>query len=109
MIDTGTLIPAMNTFMKALEEERFYEAHEYLEALWFPRRQTDHDEIWLLKGFINAAVSFELIKRGRPEASQRVWKNFEKYLPALSRVSRPNRQHYEAGYHKIRAIRSRYV
>ena len=103
MIDSTALLSAMGTFMNALEEERFYDAHEYLETLWFPRRTTDHDEIWLLKGFINAAVSFELIKRGRPEASQRVWKNFEKYLPRLSKVSRPNRSHYEAGYHKIRA------
>ena len=54
---------ALENFIVSLNEERFYDAHEDLEAIWFPRRFEDDDEIKLLKGFINAAVSFELHKK----------------------------------------------
>lgn len=66
-------------YLKCLDEERYYDAHVVLEALWFPRRFEKSHEILLIKGFINAAVSFELVKRGRMEASKRVWGNYLKY------------------------------
>ena len=73
----------MDAYIQCLHEERFYDAHEALEEIWFPRRFEDDSEMKLLKGFINAAVSFELIKRGRREASARVWNNYLKYRPLL--------------------------
>lgn len=73
-------------FKKCLEEQRFYDAHEALEKVWFPRRFEDSDEVRLLKGFINASVSFELIKRGKVEQSKKVWMNYLKYRQLIFKV-----------------------
>ncbi|WP_422079289.1 DUF309 domain-containing protein [Sulfurimonas sp.] len=77
----------MDDFVKCLNEERYYDAHEVLEFIWFPRRFEDDNEIKLLKGFINAAVSLELKKRGKEKASQKVWKNYLKYRQLLCQVN----------------------
>lgn len=77
---------AFEAFEKSLEEERYYDAHEDLEALWFPRRFEEDDEVRLWKGFINAAVSFELIKRGRPKPSEKAWGNYLKYRVLLEQI-----------------------
>jgi len=80
-----------------IDEARYYDAHEELEKLWFPRRFEDDNEIKLLKGFINAAVSFELIKRGRKDPSKKAWANYLKYRPLLYKVSSP----FLNDYHKL--------
>lgn len=77
----------INEFVKCIEENRFYDAHEVLEELWFPRRFEKCVEVELLKGFINAAVSFELLKKGRLAQSKRVWANYLKYRQNLYRIS----------------------
>ncbi len=92
-------------FMEHLEGERFYDAHESLESIWFPRRFEDNDEVRLLKGFINAAVSFELIKRGRPGPSERVWGNYLKYLPLLQTVQSEWEAEYRLIVQKIEIIK----
>ena len=76
-------VETLEIFVRCLREERYYEAHEVLEQFWFPRRFEDNDEVRLLKGFINAAVSFELLKRGRIEPSERVWRNYRKYAALI--------------------------
>ncbi|MDD2789719.1 MAG: DUF309 domain-containing protein [Sulfurimonas sp.] len=91
----------LEEFMLCLEEKRYYDAHEALEALWFPRRFEKDPEMDLLKGFINASVSFELIKRSREEPSKRAWKNYLKYRPLLYKI---NSEHTNT-YHTI----SRYL
>jgi hypothetical protein len=73
-------------FKECLDEERFYDAHEALEELWFPRRFEKNSEVQLQKGFINAAVSFELLKRGRVKQSKKVWANYLKYRQLLFKV-----------------------
>ncbi len=83
---------AFDAFAHSLAEERYYDAHEDLESLWFPRRFEDDNEVKLWKGFINAAVSFELIKRGRREASERAWQNYLKYCELLGKFET---EHYE--------------
>jgi len=70
-------------FIHCIDEQRFYDAHEALEEEWFPRRFENSDDVRLLKGFINAAVSFELHKRGRPHQSKKVWANYLKYRQLL--------------------------
>jgi len=85
----------INQFISYINEAKYYEAHEALEEIWFPRRFEDNVEMKLIKGFINAAVSFELIKRGRPESSQRVWKNFEKYIILLGTFESPHNSRYK--------------
>ena len=91
----------LDEFVDLLEQEKFYEAHEAIEIIWFKRRFEDCDEIRLLKGFINASVCFELIKRGRVEQSKRVWKTYLKYKPLLHTIDSPHLNNY----HQI----SRYI
>ena len=84
-------------YIKCIQDERYYDAHETIEAIWFPRRFEDNNDIKLLKGFINAAVSFELLKRGREKQSKRVWQNYLKYKPLLCKVN----SKYLNEYHSI--------
>jgi len=81
-------------FICCLDEQRFYDAHESLEVLWFPRRFEKSYEVKLLKGFINAAVSFELHKRGRIKQSKVVWNTYLKYRPLLGKLHTPNQNLY---------------
>ena len=83
----------LKEFVDYINEHKFFEAHEALEEIWFPRRFEEDDEIKLLKGFINAAVSFELLKRGRFEPSKRVWQNYLKYIPYLQLLT--HNPHYK--------------
>ena len=70
---------ACKAFVLSIKEGRYYDAHEDLEALWFPRRFEEDDEVKLWKGLINAAVCFELIGKGRPIPSEIAWKTYCKY------------------------------
>jgi len=70
-------------YKNCIDTSAFYDAHEALEELWFPRRFEQSSDVKLLKGFINAAVSFELHKRGRPEQRRKVWANYLKYRQLL--------------------------
>ncbi|MGB6018073.1 MAG: DUF309 domain-containing protein [Sulfurimonadaceae bacterium] len=85
----------LDRFVQCLDEERFYDAHEALEEVWFPRRFEDDQEMKLLKGFINAAVSFELTKRGRPNPATKAWGNYEKYRPLLEAFKSMNTPSYK--------------
>jgi len=84
----------INLFIKCINETRYFDAHEALEEIWFPRRFENNDEIKLIKGFINAAVSFELLKRGRLESSKKVWKNYLKYKKLLETLKSPYMSRY---------------
>ena len=95
---------SIDKFLLALDEERFYDAHEALEHIWFPRRFEDNDEIRLLKGYINAAVSFELIKRGRKESAKKVYNVYLKYKPLRLHVSTLAANTYEIIEKKIETI-----
>jgi len=86
----------LNEFIVCLDEKRYYDAHEALEELWFPRRFEDCDETRLLKGFINASVSFELQKQSKIPQSKKVWKNYLKYRPLLFKIdSKYQNQYYQ--------------
>ena len=78
-----TLRETLLLFITDLEEERYYDAHEDMEAYWHTIRRTDHPLRNLCKGFINGATAFELIRLGRYEAARRVWATHEKYLPLM--------------------------
>ena len=77
-----------NNFNTNLQKENYYEAHEDLEKIWFPRRFENSDEIKLIKGFINAAVSFELLKKGKVNQSKKVWKNYLKYRDLIFKLEK---------------------
>jgi len=83
------MINKISTYKKCLHEERFFDAHEVLEEVWFTRRFEESNEVKLLKGFINAAVSFELLKRGREKPAKNVWLTYLKYRQLLFKTKTP--------------------
>jgi hypothetical protein len=94
----------LDEFILCLNEERFYDAHEALEAVWFPRRFEKNNEVKLLKGFINASVSFELYKLGRIEQSKKVWANYIKYRQLLLKIDSAHRNRYFQLSRQLEAI-----
>ena len=56
---------ALIEYLKLLDEEEYFEAHEVLEEAWHPLRLEDHYLKNLVKGLINGAVAFEHLKRDR--------------------------------------------
>lgn len=92
--ESASITALCEAFVLSIKEGRYYDAHEDLEQLWFPRRFEDNDEVRLWKGFINAAVSFELIKRGRWKPSESVWQNYCKYSPLLAELVTPHKELY---------------
>jgi hypothetical protein len=75
-------------FIKLIENENFYAAHEVLEEIWFPRRREKSSEILIIKGFINASVALELKRLKRDEGALRVWQNYEKYRPLIKKSNK---------------------
>ena len=84
----------IDEFIVCINEAKYYDAHETLEKIWFPRRFEEDDEMKLIKGFINGAVSFELIKRGRPKSFEKVWETYEKYIILLGSFQSPHNGRY---------------
>lgn len=91
---------AFKEFIQLIEDEKFYEAHEVLEEIWYPSRKQKDPDTLLLKAFINASVSFELQKRGKSSQAKRVWKNYEKYIDNIHICSEENFYHFK----KIKAF-----
>ena len=87
-----------DAYVACLESQRYFDAHEVLEELWFPQRFRKSNEVLLLKGFINAAVSFELTKRGRKTAAKRVWNNYLKYNRFLHTVAKNNPLYHDLAH-----------
>jgi hypothetical protein len=94
-------------FERCLDEKRFYDAHEALEELWFPKRFEKDNEVQLQKGFINAAVSFELHKRGRIKQSKKVWANYLKYRQLLFKTTTKHLNKYYKLSRKIEALHAK--
>ena len=94
----------LSEFILCIDEKRYYDAHEALEEIWYPQRFEKDDEVKLLKGFINAAVSFELIKRGREKPSKKAWMNYLKYRPLLYKISSPYLNTYHTLSRKIEQL-----
>ena len=56
---------AIKAYLKLLDEEEYFEAHEVLEEAWHPLRLKKDPLANLAKGLINAAITFEHIKRNK--------------------------------------------
>ncbi len=80
---------AITQYKQLIEEQKFFEAHEVFEALWFEKRLNKTPHILLLKGFINAAVSLELYKKKRYSNSKKVWRTYLKYRQYLFYIDTP--------------------
>ncbi len=56
---------ALREYLRLLEDEFYFEAHEVLEEAWRPLRLANASPHSLLRGLINAAIAFEHIKRNK--------------------------------------------
>ena len=73
---------ALKNYMKHLDEEEYFEAHEVLEEAWHPLRLKKDPLANLAKGLINGAITFEHIKRNRDNVknkAQRVIASYERH------------------------------
>ncbi len=73
---------ALKNYIKLLDAEEYFEAHEVLEEAWHPLRLKDHPLKNLVKALINGAVSFEHLKRDRKDAPRkalRVMASYERH------------------------------
>ncbi|MCF6243499.1 MAG: DUF309 domain-containing protein [Sulfurovum sp.] len=74
---------AIKEYLKLLDEEAYFEAHEAMEEAWHPLRLKKHPLANLTKGFINAAIGFEHIKRDSKNAhkkAKRVMESYDRYI-----------------------------
>lgn len=62
---------ALNTYLRFMQEEEYFEAHEALEEGWHPLRLRDEPIANLAKGLINGAICFEHIKRNKKNAEKK--------------------------------------
>lgn len=99
---------AHKRFIDCLNNGRFYEAHEVLEDAWFPIRKSDTPEKNILRGIINASVSFELVKRERPRAARRVWQTYLKYRPLIAHCTSPDKPYYETMARTIETVHKKF-
>ena len=65
-------------FKQLILKKEYYQAHEVLEEIWHPMRKSLHPDRDIIRGFINAAVSLELKKRGKNNYLK-VWKTYQKH------------------------------
>ena len=70
-------------FIDDLNSENFANAHEVMEKKWKSYKKISHPKTKLLKGFINGATAYELVKRGNFDGAKRLWGVYEKYLPLM--------------------------
>jgi hypothetical protein len=73
---------ALKEYIELLDKEEYFEAHEVLEEAWHPLRLSRHPLANLVKGFINAAITFEHIKRNRKnvkDKARRVIASYERH------------------------------
>jgi len=73
----------LKIFIQNLKDGEFAHAHEVMEHQWKAYKKSDHPLTKLLKGYINGATAFELVRRDKMEGAKRLWDVYEKYLPAL--------------------------
>ena len=74
---------AIKVYIGLLDEEEYFEAHEVMEEAWHPLRLKKHPLANLTKGFINAAIGFEHIKRNRKNVTikaKRVMESYDRHI-----------------------------
>ncbi len=87
---------ALASFVQAMEQKRYFEAHEILEEAWHPLRIRKDRMALLLKGMINGAIALEHLKRATPNAqikAERVVEAYYRYKPLLQEAT-----HYQKAF-----------
>ena len=89
---------SIDSFIKAINEEKFVEAHELLEDEWkFHKKNEDKVKAKAIQGLINGATALALYRKNRFEAYLKIWKVFEKYKKLLDNLDiKEIEKYYEA-------------
>ena len=74
----------LDRFIQNLNDGEFAKAHVTMEEQWKAYKKLDHPLTKLLKGFINGATAFELVRREKMSGARSLWATYEKYLPLMS-------------------------
>jgi len=98
------MLESLDRFHRSLDENRFYDAHEDLEHWWFPRRKTKTNEVLFIKGLINSAVAFELVKKNKIDQAKKVWNNYKKYKTKIDTIDSPYKDQYINSIKKVEYI-----
>jgi len=99
------MMEQIQRFKKFINDGLYYEAHEALEELWFPIRKEKNEYSFLLKGFINGAVSLELLKRNKIEQSKKIYLVYKKYV-TLKRIDKVKN---EIGFIELKVFMDDYI
>jgi hypothetical protein len=80
----------LEEFDNLLKKEKYFEAHEVLEEFWKGCKKDSNlqNVAKVLKGFINAAIAFEHLKRNKPKSIKVAKKAFEAYLKYQSLIDK---------------------
>jgi hypothetical protein len=81
-----TIAHALDEASLLIEQKCYFKAHEVLEGAWIEAKKVSHPQTLLLKGLINAAISFEHIKRNRShslKSSRITIQSYERYKSHL--------------------------
>jgi len=101
---------ALQSYLILLEQEDYFEAHEALEEAWHPLRQSKDPLRHVVKGYINAAISFEHLKRNRKNAktnAQKVILSYERYKHLRYEIQEYS-ELFDRAYQQIESLKSRH-
>jgi len=91
------IIKELKEALELLNKNEFIKAHDLFEKLW--RNYKDdvktRKESFILKGFVNASISFELYNMNREQHSKNVWDTFKKYEYLIDELISANRDKYK--------------
>lgn len=107
LINIKKLEQQTTTYLEQLDQDLFYSAHETLEEIWFPLRFEDNKEVRLIRAYINAAVSFELVKRGREKAGLKPWGFYLNNKQLIEYAPKEHLKYYDLIVDKIMQTRTR--
>ncbi len=110
MKENKDLRAALTCYLDLMDQRAYFEAHEVLEEAWHPMRKEKDPLQNLVKGLINAAVAFEHLKRGKPEAERRARKviaSFDRHR-GLCREDIREADHFAQACQKVCGLKKRH-
>lgn len=91
------IIKELKEALELLQKNEFIKAHDLFEKLWreYKDDAKTRQESFILKGFVNASISFELYNMNRVQHCQNVWDTFKKYEHLVDDLISANRDKYK--------------
>ncbi len=86
MLTSERITEVLKLYIGMMRSGEYFEAHEILEEIWHPMRRSGDGRKDIVRGYINAAISLEHIKRNRGDVKS-------KALIAMSAYERYREDH----------------